>query len=262
MAEGIPQPSAEERERIAKAYEDADPTTFSERALTEEKTDLGKAAEGYENRLVGSRGEQYVKLERGEGDAAQFFVSKLLKGIVNVSDVVRDEQGVFYSKVMPLDKIQESAKENEVEADAFVMKSLTGDGEHYFTPESTYLAEYQKNLAHRDGKVAYFDFESRYMNPNENYAEQASHTPIKALEIADEKLDAVYRRLSGTMGTLFVKNILKESGYRVGDVFPAFGDLSSENDEDVLALQISLAEKVRVARSEILRRSAQLRAAA
>jgi hypothetical protein len=259
-------PSPEEAELIRKVTQEADPTTYSEVAFAEgeEKKDLGKAAEGYENQLVSSRGEKYVKLGHGESDSSQFVTAKLLKGILNVSDIIKDEKGEFYSKVMPIDKIQEETSDAEIEGDFFVIRALTGDGDHDFTPASENLKGGAKNIIREDGKAVHFDFGySRELNPAINNAEQAKYTGTEALQLADKKLDAIYKRLNGTMGTLFLKSVMKESGLGVKDVFPNFNEVDESEDSDILAIQAALLNKVHEARSEVNKRmSAQLDRAA
>ncbi len=253
--EGLPPhigPSAQEREQIQLAQEEADPTSFSELPLGEEKSELGKAAEGKENKLFASHGETYVRLERGTDDASQFVTSKLLKGILNVSDVVRDEKGAFYSKVMPLDKIQTPTSSVEMDADLFILKALTGDGDHHFLSRGEGLAPQEKNLARSEEKTAYFDFDAaRRINPAINTAEQAGYADAETLKAADEKLARIYSRLNGTMGTLFLTSIIKESGLTVSEIFPAYQGVDNEEEGGIPALQASLLEKVRMARSEV-----------
>jgi len=252
----------EETQRIKDAYQVADPTTYSELPAKGEIVDLGAASEKKFNRLVSINDEKYVTLEGGSSDASQFVITKLLKGIINVSDIVRDEQGNFYSKVMPLDKIQEETPVSEIEGDFFVIKSLTGDGDRGFAPASENLTQYTKNVMHEKGKTAYFDFGfARQLDPKINTAEYAGFTDLEALESADRKLADIYKRLNGTMGTLFIKSIMKETGSTVKEIFPAFeGEGLNGDEEDILTLQASLLQKTQQARSEVYNRSILLRA--
>lgn len=255
IGEGAPKsidPSPEEVARIKAAQQEADPTTYSELSLDEDKVEMGMAVEGKENRLFSSNGETYVRLERGTEGAAQFVTSKLLKGILNASDVVKDAEGVFYSKVMPLDKIQAPTSSVEMDADLFILKALTGDGDHYFLSRGEGLAPQEKNLARSNERTAYFDFDAaRRLNPAINTAEQAGYADTETLKAADEKLARIYARLNGTMGTLFLTSIIKESGLTVSEIFPAYQGVDNEEEGGIPALQASLLEKIKMARSEV-----------
>ncbi|MGE5541219.1 MAG: hypothetical protein ACM3TU_02960 [Bacillota bacterium] len=151
----IPSPSPEERERSRRAYQEADPTTYSELRLQGHTKDLGTVAERgedyfRENQVIGNRGEQFYELDKIP--MSQQVAARLLKGIINVSDVVSDGDPYWpkmYSKRMPLSKVAETLDPEEVVADTELINLILGDIDH-IAP--------MHNVRVEEGKAAYFDF--------------------------------------------------------------------------------------------------------
>jgi hypothetical protein len=159
-----------ERDRVFSTFlekkrvvgEEADPTTYSPLPISERKI-IGKT-DGYPYPIVQSGSSTYVELNSEKKRlAGEQAVALLFKGIVNVSDVVSgagEYSGKYYSKIMPLEKIQERLEEEDVKGDLALMEAITGDDDRFVRKES--WGHYVHNLQYDGNTVAYFDFAGRH----------------------------------------------------------------------------------------------------
>lgn len=102
-------------------------------------------------------GEKYFKLrEENTHASAQFVVSKLLKGIVNVADVV-EHDGEFYSREINLEHIRESTSLEKRMVGYVILRELFQDGDH---------DESQNNIKISDTGHMFFDFGFAHWAPD------------------------------------------------------------------------------------------------
>ena len=225
---------------------EADPTQFSPLPIEEVKKVGEIEDKGMD--VVEADGQEFVELHGLLADSGQFVVAKVLKGIVNVSDVVRSSDGKFYSKVMPLERIEQVTPEDEMGADFFIMRALFEDGDHHYEEPTDNISGRIKNVIRSNGRTVYFDFENaRQLQPNTPWTRHASSG---ALRMADEKLQILRDRLDGASGAIYIHAILQSSGETADKVFPAFRD----EPNPAVALQQTLLEKIDTARTDIRER--------
>src|SRR5579872_1498379 len=157
------------REAVHKATEEADPTTYSSIAPPELQDRKKFDVSDYGKKIETKDGGYYEVVKDPE---MQQFVSRVLKGIANVSDVVSvsDRNGVtrYYSRDVPLGKVQERTSLSEVEADLFILRSIFGDIDHSFTNGE------RRNVREEEGRITYFDFDGAKAFPGANRPDLAS----------------------------------------------------------------------------------------
>lgn len=184
-----------------------DPTTFSSLPPGEYE----KSGET----IVTSEGERWHRI-RGDAAEVQQVVARLLKGILNVSDVVEIRTGssrTFYSKEMPHADIEQATSPEETEADLMLLNLLFGDNDHEVFETGG------KNLTKQDDRVSYYDFHIAKGNFLDKERHQASHmrglvkllTP-EAKKVLKEKLLILKQRLEGGEGKRFVETIARSTG--------------------------------------------------
>ncbi|HEV7702553.1 MAG TPA: hypothetical protein VGO63_03890 [Candidatus Paceibacterota bacterium] len=148
-----------------------DPTKFS---LREETLDLKPKHNDRFTYFDKKTGEKFYKILRESGPY-QKLVSLMLKGIVNVSDVIKIGDD-YYSHKQNFGRI-DSRKENivpEIEADLVILQWVFLDGDHgYSTDEEDYeyleknssVAEHQNLLVDQKNKrFSFFDFGSNSLD--------------------------------------------------------------------------------------------------
>lgn len=217
-------PSPEERERIREAHDQADPTTFSELPLGSAPSHIGYVdSETHPYPVVEREGTHFVELVGNKGGAAQQIVSKLLKGIINVSDVVPDASGQLHSKIMPLERIQESKSDSVVRGEMLVLELLFGDGDHKLDQPYGGDPHYTGNVEIDNGKAALYDFEmAQYMVPGERPPNLHDRYDLTELRAAYRALEELNTRLGGADAAPFVEAIFKSSRTTLNDAFEAF----------------------------------------
>jgi len=204
--------SPKEREITETAYAAADPTAYSQLPLTETPEVIGHEP-GKGLPQVRSAGEEYIKLREVTNPALQQAIARMLKGIINVSDVVKDvssEKGAYYSSIMPIERVVRETPVAEVTADGYVMEQAFGDWDHM--EGLTEAKPWISNARYEDGKVSHFDFgEARHV-VHGGVADGPAKSAEKivepnAIRIALDKLALLKKRLSGDGGYKFMRAI-------------------------------------------------------
>ncbi|MBI3335785.1 MAG: hypothetical protein HY001_04795 [Candidatus Portnoybacteria bacterium] len=105
-------------------------------------------------------GDEYF--EKGNDMQLEHFVVLLSKGILRVSDLI-EKDGKYYSRKMPLENMP-LAREQEMEAEFFILKYLFGDPDHYVS--GTHL----NHLKNESNQFAHYDYDRAFSNvvPNKN----------------------------------------------------------------------------------------------
>jgi hypothetical protein len=224
-------------EQIIKKSITADPSKFS---LREEALDLKftgverkfplsysgqvKKTEGY---IDQETGEKFYKIDSFNVSAHR-LLSLILKGVVNVSDVVK--VGDQYSSHEQNFNNLESKEENvvaEAEADIFIIKNIFGDPDHEYYPVNHFsrqkiqergvdskLEHHNLRINETEGKLSFFDLRSTYLVEDTSLTEdfleleEKFQKEITKSKFATEKnavLDVVKKKVS-ILVSLFLDN--------------------------------------------------------
>jgi len=147
----------------------ADPTksspVFREKADEFIHQDIVKKADGSEQferevpAFIDNEGETFYQLNKEEPE--QFIMTKILKGIVNVSDVIFKD-GNYYSREIDLDRVEKETSQEEQLADHVITMCLFSEGDHGV------INGEEHNLKKKDGKRALYDFHMATLPNSEN----------------------------------------------------------------------------------------------
>ena len=210
--------SEQGRKLIEDVQKAADPTKVSELPPADPMEDVGPLPSTL-NRLHESGEGTYVGI--ADAPETQQAVARMLKGIINVSDIVEgvDTEGKphFYSRVMPLEKIEKPTSANERNADSFILAHVFGatdftngnntqfDGEHIAYFDFGLAADYMFSGVHTQQDVA----SALLMNPGSK----------GQLELTLKKLDALTERFSDEPGKELMDSILEATGKKISELF-------------------------------------------
>lgn len=113
--------------RPEKHSNEEDPTTYSSLNPEKGRFSIDESGLVYTNTF----GEKFHEIT--EYPLAQLFMSKILKGIVNVSDVVvidNEDATKFFSKEYEVAAINEGLREDEITADLLLLRVVFNDWDH------------------------------------------------------------------------------------------------------------------------------------
>ncbi len=232
-----PNVSAEENEKLLSSLEEADPTSYSSLDTFQIPISKGKNVE--------IEGKEYHEIKHSP--ELQQMISRMLKGIIPVSDIIRNEnpetgEVKFYSRIMPLDQIEHSTDQEEVKADIFILKHVLGDHDRGL----------DHNMLLQGGKAVYFDFENArfsIFNRTQEYIDNATESlkgtsDIGELQYIVTKLDLLNERFSGESGERFLVTLLKNSGKeKITDLFYVSENFREEFD-NLERFQSALLERI------------------
>lgn len=218
-------------------FSDADPTQYSALPPTE--------LSGIRNResvnTEAGRFHRFVEPDKKEHGAAEQFTARLLKGIINVSDVVsvQDSKGgtQYFSREMLVANIESETSNDELRADAYIFKHVFNDHDHkYGDPH---------NLNQKSGRAAHFDFhESRFLYGGD--LEEPS--PLLYLDLVPtllRKTNLLLERLSGDDGLSFIESVIQSTGKDVRDIFASPDGLEFLNEKEASEyLQSTLLDRL------------------
>ncbi|GEM_PF-1367962 len=250
-----------EKGKITRATNEADPTTYS--SLPPEKfkhTDTITILDTHTNEEVerkvytDDRGSRYFEITHFP--RTQLFIARVLKGIVNVTDVHmikparKDQEPLFLSKELSIEKIEQKP-DADLRADLYVLGSVFRDVDRSF-PKPKYrqaktdLTEPRKggNMRMDDGRTFQFDFESPHftffppykMMDEELDANLAKFSTEEATRTL-EKLTTLAERVAGEEGMDFLRRTSTAAGQNAFDLFkPVYGSTVSYEgvDEDTV----------------------------
>lgn len=218
------------RKVVRDATSETDPTTYSSLQSQSPLEEVGRASDIYHYKLVqNNEGEEYVRLSKPEDRpvVVEQLVSRLLKGIVNVSDVIAEptESGkpVYYSRVMPLEKIRDEAATGEFEVDRLILGFVFNDWDHKLMPEHSYA----QNLNIADNKFTHYDFGNARFFFDSKYNsfwrdDAARNLPTLAPGtrlLLKAKLQQLKERVSGGEGLKFLDAIVRDTGVPLAQMF-------------------------------------------
>ncbi len=243
-------PTDAEKEIVTKASTEADPTTYTSLPVGELK-EVGRADIELHNYAIveDASGTRYVDMSEkfAKPGATEQAVAAMLKGIINVSDVVTvsDEQGTkYYSKIVELDKTPNTTLQ-EMNADVALVETIFNDPDRsiaFGTQEDHNLVRDEKRM-----KVAYFDFggvKSHFWR--EGYINQKR--AIGALDSVglaylEDKLHTLKDRLSGEQGEAFLRSILERSGETIPNMF-SFFPMQRTSEDPFVVLHGTIIDRI------------------
>ncbi len=233
-------PTEEELEIARKAYEKADPTTYSPLVLT---GDLKKHHETIKGRgvLAGiHESGKYIELKPVKHPKEQQAIARLVKGIVPVADIVSHESNsrTLFSKVMPLEAIEKITDEAEQRAYVDFMYLVFGNAdrrEH---------GELQQNYVHTDDKAILYDFGGFDLTttPLTTAPQNKWNRSTESLARLIQDLTDFSARIDGEQGQRFLQAVLKNSGIRPGDLYQAaYRETTLEDLQELLVARTNRA---------------------
>lgn len=215
--------SNEEELRLAQqAYEEADPTTYSTLPI-QHSLDRKGTVERYGYQILTDGTDIFYQLPYGTHPQKQQVVQRLLKGIVNVSDlVVRNtgEKREYVSKETPLEKIQSRTSDDEIYADISLLTDVFDDSDRsYYPKDPRGFGIPQHNLAYENGKISYHDFGEASISERNGRVNIPQET-IAIMEYELAKVAELIERFAGEQGREFFFDILKSAHAEVRSMFP------------------------------------------
>jgi hypothetical protein len=218
---------SKQQDQINKATKESDPTTYSILPSGEKRNKI------FQNPFVKRKipmktdgEENYFELDNSghHSPKGQQAVSRILKGILNVSDIISeiDSKGVkkYYSLEIPSKKIKQESTLELVQADQILLGYVFGSNDHL----STYSG-WMNNASYKDSKVAHFDFgEDAYDFLREPSNKDSLTSQIKQMKpgtllYLKEKVMMLEARFKGSEGRLFFGDIIKSTREDVVELF-------------------------------------------
>lgn len=146
------------RQQVSEATSDADPTTYSILPPDEMRTKLIRPLNEYNLPVRTGEGETYYELSDLHDPRGQQVVARMLKGVMNVSDVITVPSSTdgdkYYSWKTPLNKIESESTKEDVEAEQLLLQYIFNSKDHRFNSNSNWA----NNGRYENGKLAHFDF--------------------------------------------------------------------------------------------------------
>ncbi len=186
----------------------------------------------------------------------QMLLTRMLKGIVNVSDVVfvKDEkgEGKFYSYELPLeDSSPEYAERStdlyNADAGVFMLTHIFHDGDHKW-PMANTRAQYQRH--------AFFDFEhfggfwrDFYAGRPEEIKKDLQGKDTYSKQILSTKIEELLRRFDGEEGLNFLQFIVSSIEKEGAGVPKSIQEAPGE--DKVTAFQAELIKRIQKVKAQI-----------
>lgn len=205
-------------------YKETDPTTYSPVIPEGGLTATGKEIPNKRYPIYEDGVSEYVRLK--EDGPRQEVVARLLKGVINVADVVSVpvERGrEYFSKIMPHDQIDASSSEVDIRADLEVISLVFNDQDRNFRMPHEYGGAFEHNLRQEGGKVSHFDFGEAELNIDAPFRGSVRYDSTMLLQKTREKLDALKEKFSGDEGRAHFLSIIAASGKHPAKLFPYSG---------------------------------------
>lgn len=214
--------------QVEQATREADPTAYSMLPTGEKRTKiLRNPFVKLKIPLKTDGQENYFELdnEGHHSPKGQQVVSRMLKGVLNVADVVSeiDDEGIkkYYSLEMQNKKIEQESTTEMVQADQILLGYIFGSSDHNFNTYSGWA----NNASYNHGKVTHFDFgEDAYDFLRDPIGKDKLTAQIKLMKsetllYLKEKVGLLESRFSGEGGRLFFNTIIKSTNEQITDLF-------------------------------------------
>ncbi len=209
----LPGPTPEERRKIERANQDADPTKYSALPPREKFEKLGTVQERgegvYSNVVVKDNQDIWYKLNPESTPARQQAASRLLKGIINVADIVK-RGNAFYSKRMPHEHIDENVSEEEARADLELLTLFLDDSDHTTANIPQLNSTSGHNMRMENDSATYHDFDGATFEAGPIRMRRTNLTDhaLERLALNLEKLELQYASVEGRE---LARSIFKEA---------------------------------------------------
>lgn len=220
-----------------KAEAQSDPTQTS--AIVPETAGVQPWDLEHEGIFLEESGDKYFEVH--VDPEKQQTVARMLKGIVNVSDIVstvhhgdHPTDKTFYSREMPLQRVQQETPWPEVVADVFIFKYIFGDRDHYNSeggPSEGGLhisgaSKSHSNFRRGNERTAYFDFDGDFYHDDihfdiHEYRKSASSLKPESLEALARKIKLLRERFDSKEGREFLSAIITKTGKSAFELFGA-----------------------------------------
>jgi hypothetical protein len=227
-----------------------DPNTFSRRVGPEERLVPWLPNRYFRSTKKSLKGERFHNLPERKEPEKQQAVARLLKGFVNVSDVVRIK-GQWYSYEPKLSSAPQESPA-AAEASQWILRCLFRDTDHRVlnyseVPEFSFFPH---NARVEDGKHMFFDFANVefWAHPLfQGNIESMKDASPEILRIVHDKAVAMERHFAEAEGIRQIraifKSIEKETGKKLNDIFPDAWDKKERNlAEFIQEFQLRLRE--------------------
>jgi hypothetical protein len=158
----------------------------------------------YTNRVV--EHDEDVLYEIVDNPVYQQALTRLLKGILNVSDIVaheRESETKYYSRRMPLEKVKEDSTHFKMLADLELLRVILLDSDHHYAGELGFKEHH--NMRMENKKLAFYDLG---FSEFDDYDIGFAHTlSLEGLGYLKDKLEQLKERVLSDEGRLFLEKI-------------------------------------------------------
>lgn len=202
------------------ATEAADPTTYSVIGPHQFKED--PTNQPWESRVLDAdTGETFFMPNREPKAAeAEFVISKLLKGVLPVADIVRDSKNVQRSRKIDLDRIGTSASKEEILAEIVIMTFVFNDADHKLSHITSNPHNISLLRAGKGFKHAFYDFaDAVEIFEKERDSSDLRYIPLSCYDSILQKTQILTSHLEGSTGTAFISHILSLVNKPLEEVF-------------------------------------------
>ncbi|HBH71349.1 MAG: hypothetical protein UU88_C0007G0020 [Parcubacteria group bacterium GW2011_GWC1_42_11] len=228
---------------VSDATKKADPTTYSILPPEKVQTKIIRPLSEYSLPVRTAEGETYYELSGLHDPRGQQVVARMLKGILNVSDVVAvpatDGENKYYSWKLQHGKIEDENTREQMIAEQLLLQYLFNSKDHMFNKYS----DWANNGRYDGGKLSHFDFgEDAYKfleTPTGRGSSIAQFMQMKpdTITYLKGKVSELESRFTGEEGKKFLQSIIDASPAHVTELFgPAevFQKYSNINEVDLL----------------------------
>lgn len=240
---GFPSRSGDSPKKVESLpLEETDPTTYSALASENSLIDTKDTTDRNDFKILADGVDRYVPLTPDSNPQKQQVISRMLKGIINVADIVsiKKETGTeFYSRILPHENIQQKSDKNEVIANVMLLELVFGDYDHRFTEEFGLSDTEHLNLRVDQNVASYFDFDRANFDTiiNLDNLKGEKYEVLRYLRVRLEELEA---RFKGEEGKAFLESIIRASGKTIAELFPYMEkDTSVEDFQDMILKRIA-----------------------
>jgi len=227
---------------VNEATNEADPTTYSMLPPDEMRVKLIRPLNEYSLPVRTADGETYYELSNKNDPRGQQVVARMLKGVLNVADVVTvpDEEGKerYYSRKMPLQKIENDTSKEELASEQLLLEYLFNSKDHLFNPQSNWA----NNATYKDGKMVHFDFGEdadnflRAPTNRDSLIARLQFMSPETIAHLKEKLSELHERFAGEEGKEFFRSIIAASAAPATEVFTSHDAFEKHADLDPVEL--------------------------
>ncbi len=202
----------------------ADPTSYSILPPDEMKKKIVRPLNELSLPVRTSEKETYYEVNNNQRPQGQRAIARMLKGILNVSDVVatHDRKGRerLYSWKLPTNRIKEGMSSGEFAADQMILEYIFNSRDHIYNSFNGWV----NNGSYQKGKGYHFDFGE----DAERFLDEADQGSIRG-KLANQSPEArayllgkaqeLQERFAGIEGRAFLKSIVDSSGVPITELF-------------------------------------------